>query len=146
LSKRFNLQQRLFLEIQASNIHQLWHYSLHFFAMIVIMALDLSWDIKSLLILSVCTHYYWLEPKGKTSQHRRVIKITRTDQNHWLLQTKNGKTISAMLQNESYNSAYLIILTFKTIQSGKKISVPLFREGISSDAYRQCRAILKWWR
>jgi hypothetical protein len=61
----------------------------------------------------------------------------------WWLKKKSGKLIAVVISYPVFISNVLIVTNFITIISGKKISLPVFRDALSRDDFRRLKMVLK---
>ncbi len=89
------------------------------------------------LILIVSAMLAW-----RQSRYPKINRI-HFDGETWTLVTRHQQTKTANLLPSTWTSRWLTLLHFR-LQNGRFLAVPVWRDSVSDEEYRQLRVILRW--
>lgn len=101
--------------------------------------LPVNYKVFSLLLFSISFGYY-LSRYIFLIWPQAITQVWYRGKSQWLILVKSGHLYSAELLGDSFVSAWLIILNFKTEK--KRISVILTRDILNKEQYRKLRMSL----
>ncbi len=89
------------------------------------------------MILIVSAMLAW-----RQSRYPKINQI-HSDGETWTLVTRYQQTKTGKLLPSTWTSRWLTLLHFR-LQNGRFLAVPVWRDSVSDEEYRQLRVILRW--
>ena len=143
LSKPFD--KALHLELKTSQIFAALLLALHLIAglsIAVVIPFDsIGWFL--LIPLFIYSAYYYFKRYVFLSAQNSVMALSQSIDGDWLLVLHDQSEHYVDLCDDSYVHPLLIILNFKEEGCYRRISLPLFRDALGTEAHRQLRCRLR---
>lgn len=143
LSKPFD--KALHLELKASQTFAALLIALHVIAglsIAVVIPFD-SFGWPLLIPIYICSAYYYFKKYIFLSAQNSVIALSQSIDGDWSLIFHDQSEHYVDLCDDSYAHPLLIILNFKEEGHYRRISLPLFRDALGTEAHRQLRCRLR---
>ena len=142
LSKPFD--KALHLELKASQTFIVLLFALHLVAGLSV-AVVIPFDSFGGLLLIPAFIYsaYYFKRYVFLSAHNSVVGLSQSTDGDWLLIFHDQSEHYVYLCDDSYVHPLLIILNFKEEGHFSRISLPLFRDALGTEAHRQLRCRLR---
>jgi len=78
----------------------------------------------------------------RRSLHPKIRQLVFDGEN-WIIMTQHRQAKTGRLLPSTWISRWLTLLHFR-LQNGRFMAVPVWRDSVSEEAYRQLRVCLRW--
>ncbi len=138
----YRSEPHLRIDVKTSRFLIIFVVIAHGTAFLVAASIAATWYIKLALILSVVVSaYYSLFISPFLVLRHPLVLLFKNSAN--ALIKFNGKGFHrAKICNDTYIHPWLVVLNLK-LATGKRVSIPLLKDGMSSEQHRQLRVYLK---
>jgi len=115
------------------------------------LVLPLVWQAELPVWLASCISGIvlfsaWSTVRRHASQHAQnaVVYLHWHSGETWLIGLANGEVLEAELLRDSYLHPSLLILNFRCLASGRRISSLITRDRLAAECFKRLRVLLRW--
>lgn len=114
----------------------------HAWCAVLVLLLTAEASVKSALLLIIIVSLAFYLNRFYLNKRFMPFRIVLKNQAHVRLLLANDKVEKAIILSDTYLHTSLVILRLKT-ESGRVMSLPLLRDGVSGDQHRRLRVYLR---
>ena len=138
-----NLSQTRF-KVQGSLALKALFCVLFFGAFLSVFLVSITWWAK--ILLTICILRYLKEVVKKYNLLRKStiqLEFWFDGEKWWNLRIKSSEPILCSIKYPVFVAEYLVIINFITMDKGKMVSLPIFRDSLDPEDFRKLKMILK---
>lgn len=73
-----------------------------------------------------------------------LTALSLNSKNQWLVKNRQGEEVQVIIQNSTFVSPYLTVISLRDAQKRKHYSMIIIPQRVETEAYRKLRVLLRW--